>query len=112
MPAIASCSWTEVKSSTRDRPPPCSGIRPIRGPESSSVVSSTARRAGRDPSTGRVSDAVAGNACAMRGLGETFFNGAVIAKYLPALLGGFRVTLALAAAVVTLGILLGLALAM
>src|SRR5215475_12496241 len=48
----------------------------------------------------------------MRGLGETFFNGAVIAKYLPALLGGFRVTLALAAAVVTLGILLGLALAM
>src|SRR5215510_9881692 len=47
----------------------------------------------------------------MRGLGETFFNGAVIAKYLPALLGGFRVTLALAAAVVTLGLLLGLALA-
>ena len=42
----------------------------------------------------------------MRGLGETFFNGAVIAKYLPALLGGFRVTLALAAAVVTIALAL------
>jgi len=48
----------------------------------------------------------------MRGLGETFFNLQVIEKYLPALLSGFRVTLALAGAVVTLGILLGLALAM
>ena len=48
----------------------------------------------------------------MRGLGETFFNPEVIQKYLPALLAGFRVTLDLAAAVVTLGILLGLALAM
>jgi polar amino acid transport system permease protein len=48
----------------------------------------------------------------MRGLGETFFNPDVIAKYLPALLSGFRVTLQLAAAVVTLGILLGLAFAM
>jgi polar amino acid transport system permease protein len=48
----------------------------------------------------------------MRGLGETFFNPEVIQKYLPALLSGFRVTLDLAAAVVTLGILLGLALAM
>jgi len=47
----------------------------------------------------------------MRGLGETFFNGAVIAKYLPALLGAFRVTLALTAAVVTIGILLGFVLA-
>jgi len=45
-------------------------------------------------------------------LAETFFNAEVIAKYLPALLSGFRVTLELAAAVVTLGILLGLALAM
>lgn len=48
----------------------------------------------------------------MGGLGETFFNLQVIEKYLPALLSGFRVTLALAGAVVTLGILLGLALAM
>jgi polar amino acid transport system permease protein len=48
----------------------------------------------------------------MRGLGDTFFNLPVIEKYLPALLSGFRVTLALAGAVVTLGILLGLALAM
>jgi polar amino acid transport system permease protein len=48
----------------------------------------------------------------MRGLGETFFNPDVIAKYFPALLSGFRVTLQLAAAVVTLGILLGLAFAM
>ena len=48
----------------------------------------------------------------MQGLGETFFNLQVIEKYLPALLSGFRVTLALAGAVVTLGILLGLALAM
>lgn len=48
----------------------------------------------------------------MRGLGETFFNPEVIQKYLPALLAGFWVTLDLAAAVVTLGILLGLALAM
>jgi polar amino acid transport system permease protein len=48
----------------------------------------------------------------MRGLSETFFNPEVIQKYLPALLAGFRVTLDLAAAVVTLGILLGLALAM
>ena len=48
----------------------------------------------------------------MRGFSETFFNPGVIAKYLPALLSGFRVTLELAAAVVTLGILLGLALAM
>jgi polar amino acid transport system permease protein len=47
----------------------------------------------------------------MRGLGETFFNPAVIGKYLPALLAGFRVTLELAGAVVTLGILLGLFLA-
>ena len=47
----------------------------------------------------------------MGGLGDTFFNPAVIAKYLPALLAGFRVTLELAGAVVTLGILLGLALA-
>jgi len=45
-------------------------------------------------------------------LAETFFNAEVIATYLPALLSGFRVTLELAAAVVTLGILLGLALAM
>src|SRR5438093_12883264 len=45
-------------------------------------------------------------------LAETFFNAEVIATYLPALLSGFRVTLALAGAVVTLGILLGLALAM
>jgi polar amino acid transport system permease protein len=48
----------------------------------------------------------------MRGLEDTFFNLPVIEKYLPALLSGFRVTLALAGAVVTLGILLGLALAM
>ncbi len=48
----------------------------------------------------------------MRGLADTFFNPQVIEKYLPALLSGFRVTLALAGAVVTLGILLGLALAM
>ncbi len=48
----------------------------------------------------------------MGGLGDTFFNLQVIEKYLPALLSGFRVTLALAGAVVTLGILLGLALAM
>ena len=48
----------------------------------------------------------------MQGLGETFFNLQVIEKYLPALLSGFRVTLALAGAVVTLGILVGLALAM
>jgi polar amino acid transport system permease protein len=48
----------------------------------------------------------------MRGLGETFFNPEVIRQYLPALLSGFRVTLDLAAAVVTLGICLGLALAM
>src|SRR2546423_2698941 len=48
----------------------------------------------------------------MRRLAETFFNAEVIATYLPALLSGFRVTLELAAAVVTLGILLGLALAM
>jgi polar amino acid transport system permease protein len=48
----------------------------------------------------------------MGGLGETFFNLQVIEKYLPALLSGFQVTLALAGAVVTLGILLGLALAM
>jgi len=48
----------------------------------------------------------------MRGLGDTFFNVPVIEKYLPALLAGFRVTLELAGAVVTLGILLGLALAM
>jgi polar amino acid transport system permease protein len=48
----------------------------------------------------------------MQGLGDTFFNLQVIEKYLPALLSGFRVTLALAGAVVTLGILLGLALAM
>ena len=48
----------------------------------------------------------------MRGLGETFFNADVIAKYLPSLLAGFRMTLQLAVAVVTLGILLGLALAM
>ena len=48
----------------------------------------------------------------MRGLGDTFFNLQVIEKYLPALLSGFRVTLALAGAVVTLGILLGLLLAM
>jgi len=48
----------------------------------------------------------------MQGLGETFFNLQVIEKYLPALLSGFRVTLTLAGAVVTLGILLGLALAM
>jgi polar amino acid transport system permease protein len=48
----------------------------------------------------------------MRGLSDTFFNLQVIEKYLPALLSGFRVTLALAGAVVTLGILLGLALAM
>ena len=48
----------------------------------------------------------------MRGLGETFFNPEVIDKYLPALLSGFRVTLQLAGGVVTLGILLGLALAM
>jgi polar amino acid transport system permease protein len=47
----------------------------------------------------------------MRGLGETFFNPAVIAKYWPALLAGFRVTLELAGAVATLGILLGLLLA-
>jgi polar amino acid transport system permease protein len=45
-------------------------------------------------------------------LAETFFNVEVIAKYLPALLAGFRVTLQLAAAVVALGLLLGLALAM
>jgi polar amino acid transport system permease protein len=48
----------------------------------------------------------------MRRLRDTFFNPEVIAQYLPALLAGFRVTLELAAAVVTLGILLGLALAM
>jgi polar amino acid transport system permease protein len=48
----------------------------------------------------------------MRALRETFFNVEVIAKYLPALLSGFRVTLALAGTVVALGILLGLALAM
>ena len=48
----------------------------------------------------------------MHGLGDTFFNLDVIGKYLPALLSGFRVTLELSAAVVTLGILLGLALAM
>jgi polar amino acid transport system permease protein len=48
----------------------------------------------------------------MRGLGETFFNAAVIEKHLFALLAGFRVTLELAAVVVTLGILLGLVLAM
>ncbi len=48
----------------------------------------------------------------MQGLGETFFNLEVIAKYLPALLSGFRVTLELAGAAVTLGIFLGLALAM
>src|SRR2546426_3417140 len=47
----------------------------------------------------------------MRGLGDTFFNLQVIEKYLPALLSGFRVTLALAGAVGTLGILLGLTLA-
>ncbi len=47
----------------------------------------------------------------MGALGDTFFNRAVIHQYLPALLAGFRVTVELAAAVVTLGILLGLALA-
>jgi polar amino acid transport system permease protein len=48
----------------------------------------------------------------MGGLRDTFFNLQVIDKHLPALLSGFRVTLELAGAVVTLGILLGLALAM
>lgn len=47
----------------------------------------------------------------MGALGDTFFNPEVVRRYLPALVAGFRVTLALAGAVVTLGILLGLALA-
>jgi polar amino acid transport system permease protein len=45
-------------------------------------------------------------------LAETFFNAEVIARHLPALLVGFGVTLQLTAAVVTVGVLLGLALAM
>ena len=47
----------------------------------------------------------------MGGLRDTFLNPQVIDRHLPALLAGFRVTLELAGAVVTLGILLGLALA-
>ena len=48
----------------------------------------------------------------MRGLAETFFNVPVVEKYAPALLSGFAVTLELAGGVVTLGIVLGLALAL